>query len=196
MHLGLNKGPCVPHNLIPGQYSPVPVPKLQMTPTLRLFISSGYKKKDLRYLCVGEARQLHTHIERGLRFLPLLQTSYIRDYWFSPIQWRSSQGILSGRKANYNTGLCPVKGQKFGLCSRGPKSIFEPISEYNHDSAKKKTQISLIFFSEKFPTNKSQRRETSGSHNDAAKGTVLLRCYAMSFESRRSEESRHHHLHL
>jgi len=40
----------------------------------------------------------------------------------------SSQGAISGKKANNNPGLCPVKGQKFGLCSQtgAPKSVFEP----------------------------------------------------------------------
>ena len=36
----------------------------------------------------------------------------------------SSQGIMSGMKANDESGLCPVQGQKFGLCSRtGARNI-------------------------------------------------------------------------
>jgi len=30
----------------------------------------------------------------------------------------SSQGIMSIKKANNNPGLCPIKGQNSGLCSR------------------------------------------------------------------------------
>jgi len=34
----------VPHNLIPAQYSPVPLPKFQMAPRLKILMSSGSKK--------------------------------------------------------------------------------------------------------------------------------------------------------
>ena len=36
----------------------------------------------------------------------------------------SSQGFMSGMKANDESGLCPLQGQKFGLCSRtGTRNI-------------------------------------------------------------------------
>jgi hypothetical protein len=44
MHLGLLDKPFVPHNLISAPDSPVPLPKLQMTPTLKILMSSGSKK--------------------------------------------------------------------------------------------------------------------------------------------------------
>jgi hypothetical protein len=44
MHLGLIDGPFVPHNLIPTQGSPVPLPKLQMAPRHKISMSSGSKK--------------------------------------------------------------------------------------------------------------------------------------------------------
>jgi len=44
MHLGLTDGPFVPHNLISAQDSPVPLPKFQMAPRLKILISSGSKK--------------------------------------------------------------------------------------------------------------------------------------------------------
>jgi hypothetical protein len=44
MHLGHIDGPFVPHNLITAQYSPVPLPKLQLAPRLKILISSGSKK--------------------------------------------------------------------------------------------------------------------------------------------------------
>jgi len=44
MHLGLIDGPFVPHNLVTTQYSPVPLPKFQMAPRLKILMSSGSKK--------------------------------------------------------------------------------------------------------------------------------------------------------
>jgi len=44
MHLDLIDGPFVPHNLISAQESPVPIPKFQMAPRLKILISSGSKK--------------------------------------------------------------------------------------------------------------------------------------------------------
>jgi len=43
LHLGLIDGPFVPHN-ISAQESPVPLPKFQMAPRLRILMSSGSKK--------------------------------------------------------------------------------------------------------------------------------------------------------
>jgi len=44
MHLGLIDGPFVPHNLISAQESPVPLPKFQMAPRLKILMASGSKK--------------------------------------------------------------------------------------------------------------------------------------------------------
>ena len=44
MHLGLIDGPFVPHNLISAQERPVPLPKFQMAPKLKILMSSGSKK--------------------------------------------------------------------------------------------------------------------------------------------------------
>jgi len=54
--------------------------------------------------------KLHTHTESGPRFLPLLHTSYISDYLLVPLSEMSSQGIMSGKKAN--------RGQTSGLGRR------------------------------------------------------------------------------
>jgi len=43
MHLGLIDGPFVPQNLI-AEESPVPLPKFQMAPRLRILMPSGSKK--------------------------------------------------------------------------------------------------------------------------------------------------------
>jgi len=42
---------------------------------------------------------------------------------------------MSSKQANNNPGLCPIKGQMSGLCSRTrtPKLILEPVSEYCQD---------------------------------------------------------------
>jgi hypothetical protein len=42
-------------------------------------ISSKSKKKKPIYV------RLHTHAECGLKFIPLLHISYIRDYWSVPL---------------------------------------------------------------------------------------------------------------
>jgi hypothetical protein len=44
MHLALIDRPFVSHILISAQYSPVLLPKFQMAPTLKIFMSSGSKK--------------------------------------------------------------------------------------------------------------------------------------------------------
>ena len=61
MHLGLKNGTFVPHNLIPGQRSPVPLLKFQMTPILRLLMSSGSKKNEPRYASLSEAKDSHSN---------------------------------------------------------------------------------------------------------------------------------------
>jgi len=49
MHLGLIDGPFVPHNLILAQESPVPLPKFQMAPRLKMLMSSGSNKGNQIY---------------------------------------------------------------------------------------------------------------------------------------------------
>jgi len=44
IHLGLIDGPFVPHILISTQESPVPLPKFQMAPRLKILMSVGSKK--------------------------------------------------------------------------------------------------------------------------------------------------------
>jgi len=44
MHLDLIDGPFVPHNLISAHKSPVPLPKFQMAPRLKILMSSDSKK--------------------------------------------------------------------------------------------------------------------------------------------------------
>jgi len=44
MHLYRIDGLFVPHNLISAQESPVPLPKFQMAPRLKILMSSGSKK--------------------------------------------------------------------------------------------------------------------------------------------------------
>ena len=75
--------------------------------------------------------ELHTHTECGLRFHPLLHTSYIRDYWSAPLSEMSSKGVVSITEDSNNSGLCPVKRQKVVLVvGLGPKSVLEPVSVY------------------------------------------------------------------
>jgi hypothetical protein len=47
----------------------------------------------------------------------------------SPIKWMCSHGIMSGKKAKNKPWLCPVKGQKSGLCSwTGVRNQFSNLS--------------------------------------------------------------------
>jgi len=57
MHLGIIDRPFVPHNLISAQYSPVPLLKLQMTPRLKILITSGSKKEPRYTLLVSQKSQ-------------------------------------------------------------------------------------------------------------------------------------------
>jgi hypothetical protein len=49
MHLGLIDEAFVPHNLLTAQESRVPLPKFQMAPCLKIFMSSGSKKGTQTY---------------------------------------------------------------------------------------------------------------------------------------------------
>jgi hypothetical protein len=56
MHLGLINGPFVPHNLISAQGSPVPLPKFQMAPRLKILIPSGSMKgTQIYYLFLSKS---------------------------------------------------------------------------------------------------------------------------------------------
>jgi hypothetical protein len=46
MHVDYTGWPFVPHNLISAQYSPVPLPKFQLAPRLKILISSGFQEKN------------------------------------------------------------------------------------------------------------------------------------------------------
>ena len=60
MHLGLKTGPLCPifHTKLEG---PVTLAKFQMAPILSFLLSSGSKKKELRYVCLSEAKASHSH---------------------------------------------------------------------------------------------------------------------------------------
>jgi len=49
MHRGLIDGPFVPRNLISAHEGPVPLPKFQMAPRLKILMSSGSKKGNQIY---------------------------------------------------------------------------------------------------------------------------------------------------
>jgi len=57
LHLGLIDRPFVPHNLISAQESPVPLPKFQMAPRLKILMSSGSKKgTQIHYPFLSKSR--------------------------------------------------------------------------------------------------------------------------------------------
>jgi hypothetical protein len=60
MHLGLIDGPFVPHNLISTQESPVPLPKFQTAPRLKILMASGFKKEP-RYTFIASQKSRQTN---------------------------------------------------------------------------------------------------------------------------------------
>jgi len=74
MHLGLIDRPFVSHNLISTQESPVPSPKFQMAPRLKIIMASSSKKEPrYTFLVSQKSRQMNPlqvpqwgpHEERG-----------------------------------------------------------------------------------------------------------------------------------
>jgi hypothetical protein len=77
-------------------------------------MSSGSKKKEPRYTCLSEA-EVHTHKECGLRFHPLLHTSYTMDCLKAPLGEDVSSGYLPSQKdcvllKDRNLDLAPRQG--------------------------------------------------------------------------------------
>jgi len=61
MHLDLIDRPFVTHNLISAQKSPLPLPKFQMVPRLKILMSSGSKKGTrIDYLFFSKSRGKRT----------------------------------------------------------------------------------------------------------------------------------------
>jgi hypothetical protein len=60
MHLGLKTGPLCPH-MVTGYRSLIPLAKFQMAPAPSNLMSSGFKRKEPRYLYLSEARASHSH---------------------------------------------------------------------------------------------------------------------------------------
>jgi len=77
-----------------------------------LLMSSGSKKKEPRYLCLSEAK----NVGRGFLFYSTRRTQWT-VYQFQQVKV-SSQGVVSSKKVSHNPGLSPIKGQKFGLETR------------------------------------------------------------------------------
>jgi hypothetical protein len=75
--------------------------------------------------------KLHTHKERRPSFYPLLHTSFIRDWLFSPIKWRCLLRALCPVSRPVTTLDCVLLKDK--ICSLHPdkrlKLILEPFSE-------------------------------------------------------------------
>jgi hypothetical protein len=70
MDLGLVDRPFVPHNLISAQENPVPLPKFQMAPRLKILMSSGSKKGTQIYypfLSKSSGKQIPSRFPNGER---------------------------------------------------------------------------------------------------------------------------------
>jgi hypothetical protein len=89
MHLGLVDMPFVPHNLISAQDNPVPLPKFQMAPRLKILMSSGPKKGIQIYypfLSKKSCQANHFKVPQqgpyGERYLLTAHFAYILIYLF------------------------------------------------------------------------------------------------------------------
>ena len=107
------------HNLIPGQGSPVPLLKLQMTPRLQLLISFGSKKKEPR-LYVWVKPRLGTRTKMWAEVSSSASNLLHKGLLVSPIRWRCLLRLCPVGRPMTNPGLCCVKVQKPGLrCQTG-----------------------------------------------------------------------------
>ena len=91
--------------------------KFQMAPRLTVLIYFGSKKKEPRYTCLRAAEDAHSQ-----RICAKISSSaphlLHKGLFFSHDKWRCLFRVLCPVKANNNPGLCPIKGQKSGICSR------------------------------------------------------------------------------
>jgi hypothetical protein len=98
MYLGHKNGPFGTHNLIPVQGNPVPSLKFQMTPRCKFLMFSGSKKKEIRYVCLSDAKASHSQrmwaevscsaphlLHKGL-FLSTIKWRYILKV-LCPVRW-------------------------------------------------------------------------------------------------------------
>jgi len=59
VHLGLKMALFAPYSVI-SQRSPISLAKYPMAPNLSILMSSGSKKKESTYICLGEAKTSHS----------------------------------------------------------------------------------------------------------------------------------------
>jgi hypothetical protein len=94
MHLGLIGRPFVPHNLKSTQESPVPLPKFQMAPRLKIIMASGSKKEPRYTFLVSQKSGKQTPsgfpnrvpIKREARLQGILHISQKPHLSGSPVQ--------------------------------------------------------------------------------------------------------------
>jgi hypothetical protein len=71
MHLSLIDGPFVPHNLIPAQESPVPLPEFQMDLRFKILMSSGVQERypDILIFSLKKSRKTNRlQVPQGERY--------------------------------------------------------------------------------------------------------------------------------
>jgi hypothetical protein len=85
-------------------------------------MSFGSKKKEPRYTCLRAAKAAHSQrmcTEASSSVPHLLHKGLL----VSHNKWRCLLSVLCPVKANNNPGLCPVKEQKSGICSRARRWV-------------------------------------------------------------------------
>ena len=115
MHLGLIDGPYVPHNLISAQESPVPLPKFQVAPRLKILMSSGSKKGTQIYypfLTKSPGKRIPSRFPNGA---PMERESHLQDvfislliYCFNISSRVPSKGVLPPGPPYAVPQRCPV----------------------------------------------------------------------------------------
>ena len=106
MHLGL----CEPHTSEAKSLEPCSFTKFQNAPDADSLTSFGSMRKDLRHVCLGEAKSSHSRKTwAGVCFsaphLPhsaIFQPHYVKT---------SSHRVMSYKEADINPGLCLITGQ-------------------------------------------------------------------------------------
>ena len=79
MHLDLIGRPFVPHNLISTQESPVPLPKFQMAPTLKMLMPSGSKKGTQIYCPFSHKKSRQLNPLQVPQWVPNGESTSIQD---------------------------------------------------------------------------------------------------------------------
>jgi hypothetical protein len=163
-----SKSPFVPHNLLLGYRSPVPLSKFQMAPILRFIISSGYKKKEPRCARPSEAKASHAHkmwTELSSSEPHFLQMGLL----LVPITYRCLLRLCPVRKPITTLDCVPLKNYNRALLARIGAEISSRaclcVLQGTHHNTKCLLSNQLFFFPPTFCLERAQGREPVRPHS-------------------------------